>query len=164
MTKKLSQRLVLIDSHALIHRAYHALPLSLTSPRGEPLNAVYGFSSVLIKVLKELNPTHVIAAFDVAGPTFRHKKYGEYKGTRAEVDVLLENQIPTVRKVLESFGIPILEKEGFEADDIIGTVVALLEKDKNTQIVIVTGDLDTLQLVNGDKVVVYTLRQGAPDT
>ncbi len=156
--------LVIIDAHALIHRAYHALPASLTSPRGEPLNAVYGFTSVLIKVLKELSPTHVVAAFDVARPTFRHKEFAEYKATRKEADTELRAQIPVVKNVLESFGIPVLEKEGFEADDVIGTVVEQVKGTKDLRVVVVTGDLDTLQLVDGDRVQVYTLRRGVTDT
>lgn len=163
MTKK-RKKLVVIDAHALIHRAYHALPPSLTSPRGDPLNAVYGFTSVLIKVLKELRPDYVVAAFDVARPTFRHKEFAEYKGTRKKTDKELQQQVPIVKEVLESFGVPVLEKEGFEADDVIGTIVQEMRDTSDVQTVVVTGDLDTLQLVEGDKTVVYTLRKGMSDT
>jgi len=163
MKQKLD-KLVIIDAHALIHRAYHALPPSLTSPTGEPLNAVYGFTSVLIKVLRELSPQYVVAAFDVDKPTFRHKEFSSYKGTRRETDVELTSQVPHVKTILENFGILILEKEGFEADDVIGTVAKSVSKNKNLTTIIVTGDMDTLQLVRGDSVVVYTLRKGVTDT
>jgi DNA polymerase I-like protein with 3'-5' exonuclease and polymerase domains len=155
---------VVIDAHALIHRAYHALPSTLTSPKGEPLNAVYGFTSVLIKTIKDLSPDYLIAAFDLPAPTFRHKTYAEYKATRVEADAELKQQIPVVRSVVAAFGIPILEKEGFEADDIIGTVVQKLQVKKNVRCIIVSGDLDTLQLVRGDDVTVFTLRKGVTDT
>lgn len=149
---------VIIDSNAVIHRSYHALP-PLTSPKGELVNAVYGYASLLLKVLRELKPDYVAAAFDLAGPTFRHKAYKAYKATRAKAPDELYAQIPLVKKMLEAFGIPVLEKQGFEADDVIGTVAKKLSETKGISCIIVTGDLDTLQLVN-EGTRVYTLKSG----
>lgn len=154
---------LIIDAHALIHRAYHALP-PLTSPDGRLVNAAYGFTSVLIRVLREFKPDYVAAAFDLAGPTFRHEAYELYKATRVKVENELIAQIPLVRAILTAFSIPILEHPDFEADDIIGTIVEDLKNEKNISVVIVTGDLDALQLVEGKRVVVYTLRRGIADT
>ncbi|MFC1595064.1 DNA polymerase I [Patescibacteria group bacterium] len=159
----MKQTLVILDTHALIHRSFHALP-PLSSPSGEPINAVYGLSSVLIKLLRELNPTHVAAAFDLPEPTFRHIAYEEYKAQRPETPNELSSQFEKAKEILKAFHIPILEAPGFEADDIIGTLVAKFKKEKNLSIIIASGDLDTLQLVDGDKVTVYTLRKGMQDT
>ena len=115
------KRLILIDSHALIHRAYHALP-PLTTKSGELVNAVYGFTSILIKTISDFKPSYIVAAFDSPELTFRHKEYKEYKATRTEAPPDLYAQIPRVKEVLNAFGVPIFEKSGFEADDIIGTV------------------------------------------
>jgi len=158
--------LVLIDSHALIHRAFHALP-PLATKKGERVNAVYGFILVLMKVLKELRPDYVAAAFDLAGPTFRHKEFEEYKATRVKAPDELYAQIGRVKEVVSAFGIPIFEKEGFEADDIIGSIATQSSQISNFQFpisnIIVTGDLDTLQLVDKNTKV-YTLRKGVKDT
>ncbi|MBI2582786.1 DNA polymerase I, partial [Candidatus Azambacteria bacterium] len=151
------------DAHALIHRSYHALP-PLTSPKGEVVNAVYGFTSVLLKMLRELSPAYVVAAFDVAGPTFRHEAFERYKATRKEVPKDLEAQFPKVKEILKAFHIPVIEAPGFEADDVIGTLVEKLEKaHPELEIIITTGDLDTLQLVSA-KTKVYTLKRGLQDT
>jgi len=153
--------LVLIDSNALIHRSFHALP-PLTSPSGEIVNAVYGFTAVLLKMLKELKPDYVAAAFDLPEPTFRHKEYKEYKATRKKAPEELYLQIPKVKEVLAAFGIPVYEKAGFEADDIIGTIAFAAEKKADIKTVIVTGDTDTLQLVDKNTAV-YGLRKGVSD-
>jgi len=155
------KKLVLIDSNALVHRAFHALP-PLTNRKGELTNAVYGFSSVLIKVINELKPDYMAATFDLAAPTFRHIEYEGYKAKRPKAPDELYEQIPRTKDVLNAFGIPVLEKEGFEADDIIGTV-AKKYTDKEIDILIMTGDLDTLQLID-DNIRVYTLRKGLSDT
>ena len=154
------QKLAIIDAHALIHRAYHALP-PMTSEDGTPTNAVYGFTTMLMKMISTLKPTHVIAAFDMKGPTFRHEEYADYKAHRKELDDDLIVQFDIVRDVVRAFSIPILEKKGFEADDIIGTLVRKLE-DK-IPVVVVTGDMDTLQLVS-EKTSVFTLKKGISDT
>jgi len=158
------KKLVLIDSNALVHRAFHALPPTLTSPKGVLTNAVYGFASVLIKMLKDLKPDYVAATYDLAGPTFRHEEFEEYKAHREKAPDELYNQIPLTKEVVRAFGIPIYEKQGFEADDLIGSLSERAKKEKDLQVVIVTGDLDTLQLVDKDKVVVFTLRKGLTDT
>ncbi len=163
MSEQKQKILVLIDSHALIHRAFHALP-PLTTKKGERVNAVYGFILVLMKVLKELKPDYVAAAFDLPGPTFRHKEFEDYKATRVKAPDELYQQIGRVKEVVSAFGIPIYEKEGFEADDIIGSIAEITNNKKLiTKNIIVTGDLDTHQLVNGNTRV-YTLRKGVKDT
>ncbi|MBU1164605.1 DNA polymerase I [Patescibacteria group bacterium] len=158
-TKK--SKFIIIDGNALIHRAFHALP-PLTNKKGELTNAVYGFTTILLKVLKDLKPTHLAVTFDLATPTFRHKEYKEYKATRIKQPDELYEQIPKVKEVVRAFNIPIYEKEGFEADDVIATVV----KDKTLKGIhktIVTGDLDALQLVNTETDV-FTLHKGMSDT
>jgi len=159
-SKSRKTKLAIIDAHALIHRAYHALP-PMTSKDGQPTGAVYGFTTMLLKMLSTLKPTHVVAAFDVKGPTFRHKQFKEYKATRKKADDELIVQFDTVRKVLKAFNIPVLDKKGYEADDIIGTLVEKIDEEVNK--VVVTGDKDTLQLVDDD-VAVFTLRRGITDT
>src|SRR6185295_10472552 len=158
-TKK--KRIVLLDTHAIIHRAYHAIP-ELSSPKGEPVGAVYGLSSMLMRIVKELNPDYVIATYDLPGPTHRHEIYKEYKGKRPELDNELIIQINRSRDVLKAFNIPLYEAPGFEADDCIGTIVRLAKKDFD--IIIASGDMDTLQLVDDERVRVFTLRKGITDT
>ncbi|RJQ14318.1 DNA polymerase I [Candidatus Parcubacteria bacterium] len=157
---KSETKLLILDAHALIHRAYHALPPSFVTKSGQLVNAVYGFTSVLIKTLQDQKPTHVVAAFDSKLPTFRHEKFKAYKAQRPITAADLTSQIPLTKKVLEAFGVPILEAPGFEADDIIG---ALVEKFfGKAKILIVTGDLDALQLVK-DGVEVLTFKKGVSD-
>ena len=158
------KKLVLIDGHALVHRAFHALPPSMSSPNGIPTNAVYGFVSVLIKTIKDLKPDYIVATFDLAGPTFRHEEFAEYKAHREKAPDDLHVQVPLVKEILGAFGIPVYEKEGFEADDLIGSIAEITKKEKDVQTIIATGDLDTLQLVEGDRVVVLTLKKGVTDT
>jgi len=155
------QKFVLIDGHALIHRAYHAIPQTLTTKNGELVNAVYGFSSILLNVLRDLKPDYVAVAMDLPGKTFRHKEYKEYKATRKKADDALIGQFERVRDVIHALNIPIYEKQGFEADDVIGSAAEELKKEY--EIYIVTGDLDELQLVD-DNVKVYTMRKGFSDT
>lgn len=152
------KKLVLIDGNAIIHRAYHALPKTMTTRRGEQTNAVYGFATTLIKVLEDLQPQYIAASFDLAGPTFRHKDFADYKATRVKADQELYDQIPRIKELVLIMDIPIYEKEGFEADDCIGTVVEKL-KDEEIEIYIVSGDKDIFQLIN-EKVKVYSLRRG----
>jgi DNA polymerase-1 len=155
------KKLILIDGNAIVHRSFHALP-PLTNRKGEMTNAVYGFSSVLIKVINELKPDYMVAAFDLAAPTFRHIEYDQYKAKRVKAPDELYAQIPRTKEVLRAFGVPVLEKEGFEADDIIGTV-AKKYTNKEIDILIITGDLDTLQLID-DNIRVYTMKKGLSDT
>lgn len=158
------KRLIIIDSNSIIHRAYHALP-PLTTKKGELVNAVYGFLLVFLKAIKDFHPDFVVATFDFPGPTFRHKKYKEYKAKRPPAPENLYSQIPRVKEVLKAFGVPSLEKEGFEADDIIGTISHLAPRKQvlpELETIILSGDLDTLQLVDS-KTKVYVLRKGVKD-
>ena len=158
-----SKKLVLVDGNAIVHRAYHALP-PLTTKKGELVNAVYGFASLLLKVINDLKPDYILATFDLKAPTFRHEEYKEYKATRVKAPDELYAQFDRVKEVVRAFNIPIYEHAGFEADDVIGTMAAQAEKaDKNLENIIVTGDLDTLQLVD-KKTQVYVLRRGMSDT
>ena len=159
---KSTKKLILIDGNALMHRAYHAMP-PLTTKKGELVNAVYGFTSVLLGVIKELNPDCIICTFDVEGGTFRDKIYAEYKAGRKKPDQEFYDQIPRIKEVVRAFNIPIIEKKGFEADDLIGTLSEKAGKLNNLETIIVTGDLDVLQLVN-KKTKIYTLRKGIKDT
>ena len=156
------KRLILIDAHAVIHRAYHALPL-LTSPSGEPTNAVYGFTIILLRIFRELKPDYIAVAFDLPGPTFRHIAYERYKAQRPETPSDLSSQFSKAREVLDAFGIPVFEKEGYEADDIIGAIAKNVEKKKDTETVVVTGDLDMLQLVR-PRLSVYSMKKGISET
>jgi len=151
------RKLILIDGNALLHRAYHAYP-PLTTPKGELINAVYGFSSLLLSVLEKLSPTHCAVAWDVKGPTFRKKEYSEYKANRGPMDEDLVGQIERTKEVVRALNIPQFGIEGYEADDIIGTLSRLATdevKEDDTQVVIVTGDRDAVQLIDGKRVVVY---------
>lgn len=155
---------MLVDGNALVHRGYHAVP-GLTTKSGEPVGAVYGFTMILLRAIKDLKPTHIACSFDLAGPTFRHEQYAEYKGTRVKADQELYDQFPRVKDVVRALNIPIYEKEGFEADDVLGTLAheLCLQNNHSCDVMIVTGDMDTLQLVN-DCVKVYTLKKGISDT
>jgi DNA polymerase-1 len=159
------KRLIIIDSNSIIHRAYHALP-PLSTKKGELVNAVYGFLLVFFKVLREFQPDFVVATFDFPAPTFRHQEFKEYKATRPKAPDELYNQIPKVKKILNSFNVPIFEKEGFEADDLIGTISRLASKKQilpEIETIILSGDLDTLQLIN-QYTKVYALKKGVKDT
>lgn len=164
MPKKTNKkRIVLFDAHAIIHRAYHALP-DFSSSSGEPTGALYGLSAMLMSIIKEFKPDHMVAAFDLPKPTYRHEAYADYKSGRKEMDDNLGKQLTRARDVFKAFGVPIYEAEGFEADDIIGTAVEQLEKNKDYEVIIASGDMDTLQLVKGKQVKVFTLRKGIKDT
>src|SRR3990167_10251986 len=158
------KKLVLIDSNALVHRAFHALPPTLNSTTGVPTNAIFGFMSVMIRMIKYLKPDYIVATFDLPGATFRHEEFAEYKSHRVKAPDELYLQIPYIKEILTAFGIPIFEKEGFEADDLIGSLAEQTKSLDDLQGVIMTGDLDTLQLVEKEKVVVFTLRKGVTDT
>ena len=158
---KSEKLLLLLDGNAIIHRAYHALP-PLTTKTGKVVNAVYGFSMTLLSVIEKFHPTHVAASFDLAAPTFRHEEYKEYKAKRVKAPDELYEQIPVVKEVTKAFGIPIFEREGFEADDMIGSLAKLAARE-DFRVVIVTGDMDTLQLVD-DRISVFTMRRGIKDT
>lgn len=159
MPKK--EKIIIIDGNALVHRAFHALPPTMKTKDGTITNAVYGFVTILFKVLKELKPQYAAVTFDVAKKTFRHKEFKEYKATRKKQAQELYDQFPIVKEIVKAFNIPIFEKVGFEADDLIGTITKKLDGDLEK--FIVTGDLDALQLVD-EKTKVFTMKKGVNDT
>ncbi len=147
------EKLVLIDGNSLINRAFYAMPL-LTTKGGEYTNAVYGFMNMFFKMLDAEKPTAIAVAFDLKAPTFRHKMYAEYKGTRKPMPEELRPQIPLLKDLLRLMGVTVVEKEGFEADDIIGTIA----KKTSVQTIIITGDRDSFQLVDNETEVHFTKR------
>ena len=155
------KKLILIDANAIIHKAFYALP-ELTNRKGEHINAIYGFSSILLKIINELKPDYIAAAYDLPAPTFRHKQYDGYKAKRIKKPDELISQIPKTKEILKGFNIPALEKKSFEADDIIVTIAKQFTN-KKIEILILTGDLDILQLVDKN-IKVYALRRGMTDT
>jgi DNA polymerase-1 len=152
---------VLIDGNSLLYRAFFALPM-LTTSAGEVTNAIYGFTVMLYKVLEEVRPDCVAVCFDLPRPTFRHHRYAEYKATRARTPDELRPQVELAKDLLRAMRIPILEQEGYEADDVIGAV-ARQAADAGHDVLVVTGDLDTLQLVS-ERVSVMTTKRGISDT
>jgi DNA polymerase-1 len=140
------KKLVLIDGHSLAYRAFHALPEDMRTSEGELTNAVFGFASMLLNVLRDEDPSHVVVTFD-KGLTFRHDLYREYKANRAEMPDELRSQMARIRQVVEAMEIPIFEQEGFEADDLLGTL-ARQAGEQGVDSLIVTGDTDLLQLVD----------------
>ncbi len=155
-------RLVLIDGNAVMHRAYHALP-PLTDPQGRSVNIVYGFISVIVKLYAALKPTHMAVAFDRPGKTFREHLFPAYQSQRPKMEDDFISQIALVHEAVTAFGIPIFELDGFEADDMIGTITATVMAAKGAeidQVVIVTGDRDILQLVVDDAILVYMPTKG----
>ena len=152
--------LVLFDGNALIHRAFHALPPLTVSKTGEMVSAVYGFALMLLKVINELKPTHYAIAFDKAAPTFRHQLFDQYKAQRPKTPEELLGQLGRVRQLVEAFHIPIFELEGYEADDVLGTL-SQQASNQNTDTIIVTGDADTMQLVSPQVKVLYPRPRGS---
>jgi len=147
-----------IDSHSLIFQVYHAMYGSeLTNPRGEPVSAVYGFTRDLLQIIEKKQPTALVCAFDMSGPTFRHDLYDAYKADRGEMPEELRSQIPKIRQVLETLEIPILESPAFEADDVLATVARLCDE-AGARCLVVTGDKDCRQLIT-DRVAVYNIRK-----
>jgi len=151
--------LLIIDSNALLHRAFHALPPLMTK-FGQETGAVYGYLLTLFKAIKDLNANYIVACFDTKAKTFRHERFADYKAQRPLTPSGIISQIPIAKEVLEAFKIPVFVKEGVEADDLIATIATIAPAD---EIYIVSGDLDNLQLVN-DRVKVYTLGKGIKDT
>lgn len=150
-------KILLLDSNSLMHRAYHALP-NLKSTKGLYTGAIYGFLSILLKIIKEQNPTHIAAAFDLHGPTFRHEMYKEYKATRKPMDEELRQQVEPLKELITAMGIKIVSMQGYEGDDILGT----LSKRFDDDCVIVTGDRDSFQLVSPTTKVFWT-KKGVSD-
>ncbi len=145
--------ILIFDGNSLMHRAYHAMP-PLTSPRGDLVNAVYGFFSIWLSVVKRFQPDSTAVAFDTKGPTFRDKLFKEYKAKRVKPPDSFYQQIPIIKQLLKDIEVPMLEKSGFEADDLIGTLAKKLGRD-SWEIIIVTGDQDTFQLIDSQIKVYY---------
>ena len=164
-TNKRAQKknLVLLDVHAILHRAYHALP-EFESSKGEPTGALYGLCTMIIKLVKDLKPDYIIACYDLPEPTIRHEVYGEYKAGRKKIEDNLVAQLERSKDVFKAMNIPMYSSPGFEADDMLGTIVKSLEDNPEVDIVIASGDMDTMQLINDDRVRVYTLKKGIKDT
>ena len=177
---KNAKTLVLLDAHAIIHRAYHALPEFLSS-KGEPTGALYGLTSMLMKIVTDLKPDYIVACYDLPQKTFRHEAYDAYKAGRAKADEALVLQLINSRQIFDAFGVPIYDAPGFEADDVLGTIVEQIKNrginpvrsregsqrphaSNGVNIIIASGDMDTMQLVDGKKVQVYTLKKGINDT
>lgn len=169
------RRLALIDGNAILHRAYHALP-PMNNDKGEPTNAVYGFVSMLIRVITDLKPTHMAVAFDRPKPTFRKKLYKDYQSQRPQMEEQLVSQVQKVHEVVAAMGIPIYEKDGFEADDVIATLASQASSPSTAlrinvkrkaesieEVIVVTGDRDLLQLVC-DKVKLYMPVKGLSES
>lgn len=158
------KHLIIIDSNSVIHRAFHALP-PLTTKGGELTNAIYGFFLVFFRALKEFQPDYIAACFDTPKPTFRHQKFKEYKIKRPPTPEDLSQQIPKIKEILSAFNVPVFEKEGFEADDIIGTIAFLAPRKQvlpRPETIILSGDSDILQLVDA-QTRVYILKKGIKD-
>ena len=155
------ERLMLLDGNGLIYRGYFALP-PLTTSKGELVNAVFGFSSIVLRGFQDIQPDYVAVAFDLSGPTFRHERFADYKATRLRMPDDLRDQFPKVREVVKALRIPVYELAGYEADDVIATLTVQAERD-GLDTTIVTGDLDMLQLVT-DQTRLMTTRSGVQNT
>lgn len=158
-----NKKLVLFDAHAILHRAYHALP-DFTSSKGEPTGGLYGLSTMLMRIIGELKPDYMAACYDRAETTFRKEAFDAYKAQRKKADEELISQIIRSREIFEAFDIPIYDKAGFEADDIIGTIAETAKKNPDLTIIIASGDMDTLQLVDDKKVLAYSFKKGLSET
>jgi DNA polymerase-1 len=152
------KKLVLIDGHAIIHRAFHAVPETLTNSKGEHVNATFGFTSMLMKALLEEKPDYIAMTFDRPSPTFRHLQFSDYKAHRPTLPDNMRSQFVRIREVVEAFSIPIYEKDGYEADDVLGTL-SVQATQQGVDTIIYTGDMDTLQLVN-EHVLVKVAKRG----
>jgi DNA polymerase-1 len=162
-SKSTQKTLVLLDAHAIIHRAYHALP-EFANSKGEPTGALFGVCTILLKIIDELKPDYIVACFDLPEPTHRHEAYDQYKAGRRKTDDALSTQLERAKDLFRAWGIPIYSCPGFEADDIIGTIVEETLLDKNLNVIIASGDMDTLQLVVKKKVQVYMPKKSINDT
>jgi DNA polymerase-1 len=154
--EKKRPRLVLVDGSNYLFRAFYAIR-ELTNSKGFPTNAIYGFTTMLMKLLRDQAPDYIAIAFDVKGPTFRHEAFADYKATRRAIPDTLIPQIPYVKEVVRGFAIPVLEQQGIEADDIIGTI-ARRQAAEGMEVVIVSGDKDMMQLVSPDIIMVDTMK------
>lgn len=159
MKKDKRTTIVLLDAHAILHRGFHAMG-GFATRDGRPTGALYGFIMMTLKIHEEIKPDYIAACFDLPKPTFRHTSYEGYKAGRTKTDPSLVEQIIESRNLCKALCIPVYEYEGYEADDLLGTLAEQLKKEKDTRVIIASGDMDTLQLVDDDKVTVYTMRKG----
>src|SRR5881275_2968628 len=155
-------KILLLDGNSLAYRAFFALPTDMATASGQVTNAVFGFTSMLINLLKDHRPDGIVVAFDRPEPTFRHQLVDDYKAGRAEAPDILRQQLGLVRQVIETLQIPILEVAGFEADDVLATL-ATQARDRGDDAIVVTGDRDTYQLVEDPHVKVLYNRRGVSD-
>lgn len=163
ISKKETKTLALLDVHAILHRAYHALP-DFQSSKGEPTGALYGLCTMLIKLVKDVDPDYIAACYDLPEPTMRHEVYDGYKAGRKKTDDALVHQLERSKDIFKAFHIPMYSSPGFEADDMLGTIVETMKDRKDIPIIIASGDMDTMQLISGEQVRVYTLKKGIKDT
>lgn len=157
------KQFLLIDSHALIHRFFHALP-PLTTPAGDPVGVVYGMANILLKLHRDPKPDYVAAVFDRPERTFRDEMFADYKAHRPPAPDDLVSQFKKVRELFDRFCVKTVEFAGYEADDLIGSLVERFKNEPDITLSILTGDLDLLQLVQGDRVVVKFLQKGMSET
>lgn len=158
MTKSPLTTIVLLDAHAILHRGYHAMQ-GFATRDGRPTGALYGFLTMVLRIHEDIKPDYIASCFDLPKPTFRHTSYDGYKAGRSKTDDALVEQIKESYKLCESLSIPVYTCEGFEADDLLGTLAEQLKREKGVRVIIASGDMDTLQLVDGDTVTVYTLKK-----
>ncbi len=158
MKKSTQKTIVLLDSHAILHRAYHAMG-GFATRDGKPTGALYGYVMMVLRIYEDIKPDYIAACFDLPKPTFRHLSYDGYKAGRTKTDDALITQIQEAYSLCEALSIPVYKEEGFEADDLLGTLSEQLKKQENTRVIIASGDMDTFQLIDGDKVTVYTLKK-----
>src|ERR1700741_2414111 len=156
------ERLMLLDGFGLVYRGYYALP-PLTTSKGELVNGVFGFCSIVLRGFADLKPDYVAVCFDLSGPTFRHEQYAEYKATRTKMPDDLRDQFPKVREIVKALRIPVYEMQGYEADDVIGTITQQLDGRDDLETTIVPVDLDMLQLVT-PRTRLMTTRSGVENT
>ncbi len=159
MTNKYKKTVVLLDAHAILHRSYHAMG-GFATRSGVPTGALYGLVSMVLRMYGEIQPDYIAACFDLPKPTFRHISYDGYKAGRQKSEDALVEQIKKAPKVCEALGVPVYALEGFEADDLLGTISEQLKQEEGVRVIIASGDMDTFQLIDDKKVFVYTLRKG----
>jgi DNA polymerase-1 len=159
MKKTFEKTVVLLDAHAILHRSYHAMA-GFATRDGMPTGALYGFIAMVLRIYDELKPDYIASCFDLPKPTFRHLSYEGYKAGRQKSDDALVEQIKKAYELCDALAIPVYKEEGFEADDLLGTLSEQLKQEPGTRVIIASGDMDTFQLIEDDTVVVYTLRKG----
>ncbi len=158
MIKSKLKTIVLLDAHAILHRGYHAMQ-GFATRDGKPTGALYGFITMVLRIYEDIKPDYIAACFDLPKPTFRHISYDGYKAGRSKTDDALITQIQEAYALCDALCLPVYKEEGFEADDLLGTLSEQLKKQPNTRVIIASGDMDTFQLIDGDVVTVYTLKK-----